>query len=189
MRTIVCREVVPGPKKDRWHPLYTTSQAEPWEVLQTFRTRQHHEQGYRVDVHDEFLNAVPCGYDKESPNRKRPRFHRGPLQMIGWLAGLVYNAIADLTDRLPDRYHGAHVATARRTFFNQAGTSLSHAEHADRPIQPLRQARDIDSPDRFAQPPSQSPSLARQSPAGSLLDSPETSLAPDRSMPLLTSSH
>jgi hypothetical protein len=121
VRTIVCREVVLGPKKDRWHPLYTTSQAEPLEVLQTFRTRQHHEQGYRVGVHDESLNAVPCGYDKESPNRKRPRFHRGPLQMIGWLAGLVYNAIADLADKLPDRYHGTHVSTARRTFFNKPG--------------------------------------------------------------------
>lgn len=121
VRTIVCREVKPGPKKDRWHPLYTTSQADPWDVLQTFRTRQHHEQGYRVGVHDEYLNAVPCGYDKESPDRKRPRFHRGPLQMIGWLAGLVYNAIADLTDKLPDRYHGAHVSTARRTFFNKPG--------------------------------------------------------------------
>ena len=29
--------------------------------------------------------------------------------------------IADLTDKLPDRYHGAHVSTARRTFFNQPG--------------------------------------------------------------------
>jgi len=121
VRTIVCREVVPGPKKDRWHPLYTTSGAEPWDVLQTFRTRQHHEQGYRVGVHDEFLNAVPCGYDKKSPDRKRPRFHRGPLQMIGWLAALVYNAIADLADKLPDRYHGAHVSTARRTFLNKPG--------------------------------------------------------------------
>jgi hypothetical protein len=121
VRTIVCREIVPGPKKDRWHPLYTTSGVEPWEVLQTFRARQHHEQGYRVGVHDEFLNAVPCGYDKESPDRKRPRFHRGPLQMIGWLAALVYNTIADLADKLPDRYHGAHVSTARRTFFNKRG--------------------------------------------------------------------
>lgn len=121
VRTIVCREVVLGPKKDRWHPLYTTSQAEPLEVLQTFRMRQHHEQGYRVGVHDESLNAVPCGYDKDSPDRKRPRFHRGPLQMIGWLAGLVYNAIADLADKLPDRYHGTHVSTARRTFFNKPG--------------------------------------------------------------------
>lgn len=121
VRTIVCREIVPGPKRDRWHPLYTTSQVEPWEVLQTFRTRQHHEQGYRVGVHDESLNAVPCGYDKGSPDRKRPRFHRGPLQMIGWLVGLVYNAIADLTDKLPDRYHRVHVSTARRTFFNKPG--------------------------------------------------------------------
>ncbi len=121
VRTIVCREVVPGPKKDRWHPLYTTSPSEPWDVLQTFRSRQHHEQAYRVGVHDEFLNAAPCGYDKQSPDRKRPRFHRGPLQMIGWLAGLVYNAIADLTDKLPGRYHGAHVSTVRRTFFNQQG--------------------------------------------------------------------
>ncbi len=25
VRTIVCREIVPGPRKDRWHPLYTSS--------------------------------------------------------------------------------------------------------------------------------------------------------------------
>ena len=25
VRTIVCREIAPGPKKDRWHPLFTTS--------------------------------------------------------------------------------------------------------------------------------------------------------------------
>ena len=96
VRTIVCREVVPGPKKDRWHPLFTTSAAEPDEVLTLFRARQHHEQAYRVGVHDEFLDAVPCGYDKESPDPKRPRFQRGPLQMIGWLVALVYNAVADL---------------------------------------------------------------------------------------------
>jgi hypothetical protein len=121
VRTIVCREIAPGPKKDRWHPLYTSSQDQPLEVLQTFRSRQHHEQGYRVEVHDENLNAVPCGYDKKSPDRCRPRFHRGPLQMIGWLAAMVYNAVADLAVDLPQRYQGAHVSTLRRTFFNQPG--------------------------------------------------------------------
>jgi hypothetical protein len=121
VRTIVCRQVIPGSKKDRWHPLYTTSDAEPPEVLDTFRTRQHHEQAYRVGVYDEFLNAVPCGYDKQSPNRQRPRFHRGPLQMIGWLVALVYNAIADLANHLPTYYHGMHVSTLRRTFFNRPG--------------------------------------------------------------------
>src|SRR5262249_11537356 len=68
VRTVVCREVVPGPKKDRWHPLFTTSDADPLAVLQAFRQRQHHEQGYRVGVHDLGLNATPCGYDKDSPD-------------------------------------------------------------------------------------------------------------------------
>jgi hypothetical protein len=121
VRTIVCREIVPGPKKDRWHPLHTTSQNEPLEVLQTFRQRQHHEQGYRVGVYDEHLDAVPCGYDKRSPDRQRPRFHRGPLQMIGWLMALVYNAVGDLACLLPDCYHGMHISTLRRYFFNRPG--------------------------------------------------------------------
>jgi hypothetical protein len=121
VRTIICREIVPGPKKDRWHPLYSSSEAEPLEVLEDFRQRQHHEQAYRIGVHDEYLNAVPCGYDKDSPDRQRPRFHRGPLQMIGWLLALVYNALADLGVQLPDRYHRAHVETLRRTFLNRPG--------------------------------------------------------------------
>ena len=85
VRTILCRQVIPGPKKDRWHPLYTSldaGQAMPIDVLEEFRGRQHHEQGYRVGVHDANLNAVRCSYDKDSPDRKRPRFRRGPLQML-----------------------------------------------------------------------------------------------------------
>ena len=73
VRTIVCRQVIPGPKKDRWHPLYTSLDAEqslPREVLEEFRQRQHHEQSYRVEVHDAFLNAASCGYDKESRDRQ-----------------------------------------------------------------------------------------------------------------------
>jgi hypothetical protein len=123
VRTVVCREIVPGPKKDRYHPLYTTSTAEvePIAVLGDFRQRQHHEQAYRIGVHDQGLNAAPCGYDKDSPNPQRPRFHRGPLQMIGWLVALVYNAIGDLGVQLSDRYHRAHVDTLRQMFFNRAG--------------------------------------------------------------------
>ena len=121
VRTIVCRELVPGPKKDRWHPLYTSSAAEPEEVLDAFRLRQHHEQGYRVGVYDQSLDGVPCGYDKDSPDPRRPRFHRGPLQMVGWLIALVYNAVADLAAWLPDRFHGAHVGTLRRALFERPG--------------------------------------------------------------------
>ena len=121
IRTIVCREVRPGPKKDRWHPLFTTSAAELQAVLPIFRGRQNHEQGHRVEVHDLFVDAVPCGYDKQSPDRKRPRFHRGPLQMIGWLVALVYNAVADLAEGLGADHAGDHVRTLRRKFFNRPG--------------------------------------------------------------------
>jgi len=122
VRTIICREIVPGPKKDRWHPLQTTSAVtELVEVLQAYRQRQHHEQGYRVGVHDLFLDAVPCGYDKESPEPTRPRWHRGPLQMMGWLAALLYNALADLALSLPGRWWQAQAGTVRRLLINRPG--------------------------------------------------------------------
>src|SRR4029077_21155781 len=75
VRTVICREIVRGPKKDRWHPLYSTSLIGPDEVLSVFRKRQHHEQAYRVGVYDEFLDCAPCAYDKDSPDPLRPRFH------------------------------------------------------------------------------------------------------------------
>ncbi|MFH1269129.1 MAG: hypothetical protein ABIK89_25660 [Planctomycetota bacterium] len=121
VRTIVCRQVIRGPKKDRWHPLYTSSEVEAGEVLDEFRLRQHHEQAFRVQVHDEFLNAVPCGYDKESPDRRRPRFHRGPLQLMGWLVALVYNACADFAEDVSAAYAGKFIRTLRRTFFERKG--------------------------------------------------------------------
>ncbi len=121
VRTIVCRELVAGPKKDRWHPLFTTGDAEPRDVLTLFRMRQHHEQGYRVEVHDEFLDAAPCGYDKTSPDPKRPRWQRGPLQMSGWLVALVYNAVMDLAQGLAGDFTDSHVRTLRRQFFNRPG--------------------------------------------------------------------
>jgi len=74
-----------------------------------------------VEVHDLFVDAVPCGYDKESPDRKRPRFHRGSLQMIGWLVALMYNAVADLAKTLGHDHVGDHVRTLRRKFFNRPG--------------------------------------------------------------------
>ena len=124
VRTIVCRQVIPGPRKDRWHPLYTTFDRErvpTLEVLEEFRQRQHHEQGYRVEVHDAFLNAARCGYDKDSPDRKRPRFCRGPLQLIGWLVALLYNACGDFSAELGSAWEGSFIRTLRRTFFNRPG--------------------------------------------------------------------
>jgi hypothetical protein len=92
-----------------------------------FRGRQHHEQGYRVAVHDEFLDAAPAGYDKDS-NPDRPRFQRGGMQMIGWLVALVYNAVADLTGLLDGDFAGSHVRTIRRMFINRPGTMYQTPE-------------------------------------------------------------
>jgi hypothetical protein len=121
VRTVVCREIVPGPKKDRWHPLFTTTTVSPLDVLTMFRARQRHEQAYRVGVYDECLDAVPCAYDKESPDPRRPRFHRGPLQMLGWLMALVYNTLGDWASELTGDWQDCHVRTLRRTFVNRPG--------------------------------------------------------------------
>ncbi|HKB37979.1 MAG TPA: hypothetical protein VKD72_16145 [Gemmataceae bacterium] len=121
VRTVVCREVVRGPKPDRWHPLFTTSLVGADEVLGLFRTRQRHEQGYRVGVHDESLDAVPCGYDKASPDPGRPRWRRGPLQMVGWLVALAYNALGDFAASLAGDFAGSHVRTLRRMFLERPG--------------------------------------------------------------------
>jgi hypothetical protein len=121
VRTVLCREVVRGPKKDRWHPLFTTTVADPLDVLTMFRARQGEEQAFRVGVYDAFLDAVPCGYDKDSPDPHRPRFHRGPLQLVGWLVALVYNALADWARELNGDWEESHVRTLRRTFLNRPG--------------------------------------------------------------------
>lgn len=138
VRTIICREMVRGPKKDRWHPLFTTTKAEPREVLTMYRGRQYHEQSYRVGVYDEYLDAAPCGYDKESADPKRPGFQRGGLQMIGWLVALVYNAVADLAEELEGDYRGTHVRTLRRMFFNRSGTLYQTPEALIVSLDPFR---------------------------------------------------
>ena len=68
-------------------------------------------------MYDAFLDAVPCGYDKDSPDPKRPRFQRGPLQMIGWLVALVYNGVADFAERL--------VGTSRAAMYGRCGVCSS----------------------------------------------------------------
>jgi hypothetical protein len=138
VRTIVCREVVPGPKKDRWHPLHTTSAGFPEDVLTVFRARQSHEQAYRVGVYDAFLDAAPCGYAKDSPDRQRPRFQRGPLQLIGWLVALVYNAVGDFAAALAGDFAGCHVRTLRRMFFHRPGTLYQTPEALVVHLDPFR---------------------------------------------------
>jgi hypothetical protein len=72
-------------------------------------------------VYDEYLDAVPCGYDKQSPDPKRPRRSRGPLQMMGWLVALLYNAVADWSWRLAGEQAESHLRTLRRRYLTRPG--------------------------------------------------------------------
>jgi hypothetical protein len=128
IRTSVCREVAPGPKQDRWHPRHTRRAGFPEDGLAVFRARQPHAQAYRVGGEDAFLDAVPCGDDQESPDRQRPRCHRGPLPLLGWLVALGYHAVADLAERLAGDLAGAHVRTRRRRCFARPGQLYSTPE-------------------------------------------------------------
>ena len=152
-----------GPLAPAVHDQRRPSRRRCWS---DFRQRQHHEQAYRVGVHDEFLDAVPCGYDKDSPDRQRPRFHRGPLQMIGWLVALVYNAVGDLAVQLAERYHGAHVRDAAADVLQPSGPAVLDAGGADRLPGPVPRAGGLGAGDRCAQCPATSHPLVGESPPG-----------------------
>jgi hypothetical protein len=114
VRTIVVREHAKR-GKERWHALFilhddTTT---PLDLLHEFRTRQHHEQGYRIGVHDMALDTVPSGYPKNgSPDR--PGFRQGPLLLCGWIDALAWNALREFGAALPKAFHRAHPRTLRR---------------------------------------------------------------------------
>jgi hypothetical protein len=72
-------------------------------------------------VHDANIDAARCGYDKDSPDRKRPGFCRGPFHMTTWLAALVYNACADLAAELGQAWEHVFIRTLRRYFFHRPG--------------------------------------------------------------------
>ena len=90
---------------------------------------------------DLLVDAVPCGYDKDSPDRKRPRFHRGPLQMIGWLVALVYNAVADLAAALGPDHVGRARADPAAEVLQPTGTVVRNARGLDRVPGPISRVR------------------------------------------------
>lgn len=109
-------------RKERWHILYVNDERTPaYRLIQEFRQRQHHEQGYRSGVHDLDLDAVPSGYAKAS-RPHRPVFRPAALT---WAAGtklLAANLIDRLGARLGSPWRHAHPRTLRRTFLNRPGT-------------------------------------------------------------------
>ena len=122
VRTIVVREQ--GRRgKERWHALWVfgDKRTGAWDIVEEFRQRQHHEQTYRVLVHDAFVDTAASGYDKDSPDVEHPRFDEGALSFSGWMAAHVVNVVSALTQRLPQAFHRAHLRTIRRWFFAVPG--------------------------------------------------------------------
>jgi hypothetical protein len=114
VRTIVVRErAMRG--KDRWHALFVLHDdtTPPLDLLHEYRTRQHHEQGHRIGVHDLWIDTSPSGYPKDG-RPDRPGFRRGPLHLPAWIAARVWDALCELSARLPAQFHLAHPRTLRR---------------------------------------------------------------------------
>jgi hypothetical protein len=115
VRTLVAREEKRR-GKDRWHALFVfrDNATDALTLIQQFRARQHHEQTYRILLHDAFVDTAPSGYSKQSPNPDRPGFRKNAITLYSWLAGLAVNSLRSLTASLPTQFKLAHPRTLRR---------------------------------------------------------------------------
>jgi hypothetical protein len=114
VRTIVVREHARR-GKDRWHALFVLHDltTAPLDLVHEFRTRQHHEQGYRIGAHDLALDTAPSGYPKDG-RPDRPGFRQGPLHLCAWLAAMAWHAVHQFTASLPPRLQRAQPRALRR---------------------------------------------------------------------------
>lgn len=119
VRTIVVREQA-GRGKERWHAIwgFGDESTAPYQIVQEFRTRQHHEQRYRTLLHDAYVDTAPSGYDKQSRNLSRPGFKQNALTIYAWVAALATNVLETFADSLPAEFRHAHPRTFRRWLFS-----------------------------------------------------------------------
>lgn len=104
IRTIVIKERHRRGKL-RWHALWVFGDdtTNAYEIVRQFRQRQHHEQTYRIMLHDLFVDTAPSGYNKDSTNPKRPGFKQNALTLYAWVAALAANALDAFATQLPGR--------------------------------------------------------------------------------------
>jgi hypothetical protein len=119
VRTIVVRETARR-GKDRWHALWVfgDDSSDRWDIISEFRSRQHHEQTYRVMLHDAHVDTAASGYNKKSANPARPGFKQAAITLYAWTVALATHALADLHHALPSTFRHAHPRTLRRWFLH-----------------------------------------------------------------------
>ena len=115
VRTIIVREAARR-GKERWHALWVFGDdtTPPYKLVERYRQRQHHEQRYRILLHDAFVDTAPSGYNKRSRNPTKPGFLQNALPLYAWLCGLATDALERLGRRLGNRFLHAHPRTLRR---------------------------------------------------------------------------
>jgi hypothetical protein len=119
VRTILIREQARR-GKERWHALWIFGDdvTPRFDLVREFRTRQHHEQTYRILLHDAFVDTAPSGYYKRSRNVRRPGFRQNAITLYTWVAALATNILDAFTRTLPERFLHLHPRTLRRWLFN-----------------------------------------------------------------------
>lgn len=117
--------------KDRWHALFILLHDDTTPalgLLHEYRTRQHHEQGHRIGVHDLWLDTSASGYPKDG-RPDRPGVRRGPFTLYAWIAALAWDALRALGDDMPRRFHLAHPRTLRRWALMQDAELILTSTH------------------------------------------------------------
>jgi hypothetical protein len=128
VRTVVAREYHGRDQKECYHVLYTNIAREhSIGLIQQFRSRQHHEQAYRVGVHDLNLDAITHGYVKDS-DPADPEFDPSRITLVGWLKALVFNALQAFKANLRDPFGRMQAGSLMRHFLLRPGSLYATAD-------------------------------------------------------------
>jgi hypothetical protein len=128
VRTIVAREYHGRDQKECYHVLYTNVAREhSIGLIQQFRSRQHHEQAYRVGVHDLNLDAITHGYVKDS-DPDYPDFDPTRITLVGWLKGLAFNVLQAFKANLGDPFDKMQAGSLMRHFLLRGGSLYATPE-------------------------------------------------------------
>ena len=122
VRTIVAREYHGRDQKECYHVLYTNiARKHSIGLIQEFRSRQHHEQAYRVGVHDLNLDAITHGYVKDS-DPEAPEFDSARITLVGWLKALAFNVLQAFKANLRDPFDKMQAGSLMRHFLLRPGS-------------------------------------------------------------------
>jgi hypothetical protein len=121
VRTIVAREHHGRDRKECYHVLYANVPREHgYSLVNEFRQRQHHEQAYRVGVHDLNLDALTHGYEKDS-DPEAPTFDEARVGLVAWIKAVAFNALQRFKSHLAEPFGKMQAGSLMRLFLLRPG--------------------------------------------------------------------